>query len=129
VKFGHESDLEGRIELQLSRRSPTRTGRARGRFYNEARRDLVTDNRQLCFAAMADAIHNRNDSSRMKTAPQNQLNVLRIKHVRSGKMFDVFETLDWNKTPPGPAAAKGRYRRTSAKYREAFRRLTNREIA
>ena len=51
----------------------------------------MTDNRQLCFAVMADAIHNRNDSSRMKTAPQNQLNVLRIKHVRSGSVREVFD--------------------------------------
>jgi hypothetical protein len=42
--------------------------------YNEAGRGASDDNRRLGFAGMADAIHNRNDSSRMETAPQSQLN-------------------------------------------------------
>ena len=42
---------------------------------------------------------------------------------------DYLETLDWDKTPPGPALPAEVIERTSAKYREAFRRLTGRELA
>jgi len=37
---------------------------------------------------------------------------------------DYLETLDWNKTYPGPNLPNDVIRNTSAKYREAFRRLT-----
>jgi phosphoribosylaminoimidazole-succinocarboxamide synthase len=37
---------------------------------------------------------------------------------------DYLETLDWNKTPPGPRLPQGIIARTSAKYLEAFERLT-----
>jgi hypothetical protein len=80
------------------------------------------------FAAMADAIHNRDDSFRMKTAPQSELHVLGIKKVCSGKMFDVFERLDWDRMLPRLSFPKNVMRTTSAKYREAFRRLTNRDL-
>jgi phosphoribosylaminoimidazole-succinocarboxamide synthase len=38
---------------------------------------------------------------------------------------DYLETLDWDKTPPAPRLPKDVIEKTSAKYREAFRRLTN----
>jgi phosphoribosylaminoimidazole-succinocarboxamide synthase len=41
---------------------------------------------------------------------------------------DYLETLDWNKTAPGPRLPAEVIEKTSAKYREAFRRLTNRGI-
>ncbi|MEY5026213.1 MAG: hypothetical protein RLZZ244_1741 [Verrucomicrobiota bacterium] len=37
---------------------------------------------------------------------------------------DYLETLDWDKTPPAPALPESVIERTSAKYREAFARLT-----
>ena len=37
---------------------------------------------------------------------------------------DYLETLDWNKTPPGPSLPKDVIAKTSAKYVEAFERLT-----
>ncbi len=37
---------------------------------------------------------------------------------------DYLETLDWNKTPPAPALPEAIVERTSAKYMEAFERLT-----
>ena len=39
-------------------------------------------------------------------------------------MRDYLETLDWNKTAPGPHLPTDVIEMTSAKYREAFRRLT-----
>jgi len=80
------------------------------------------------FAAMADAIHNRDDSFRMETAPQSELHVLGIKKVCSGKMFDVFEALDWDKAPAAPRLPQDVIEKTSAKYREAFQRLTNKKL-
>jgi phosphoribosylaminoimidazole-succinocarboxamide synthase len=41
---------------------------------------------------------------------------------------DYLETLDWNKTPPGPRLPKDVIEKTSAKYLEAFRRLTSKEL-
>ena len=41
---------------------------------------------------------------------------------------DYLETLDWDKTAPGPAIPPEIIARTSAKYREAFVRLTGRQI-
>jgi phosphoribosylaminoimidazole-succinocarboxamide synthase len=41
---------------------------------------------------------------------------------------DYLETLDWNKTPPAPSLPREVVEKTSAKYREAFRRLTSAEI-
>ena len=37
---------------------------------------------------------------------------------------DYLETLDWNKTPPGPKLPAEIIEKTAAKYREAFQRLT-----
>ena len=42
---------------------------------------------------------------------------------------DYLETLDWDKTPPAPELPKDVVEKTSAKYLEAFRRLTDSEIA
>jgi len=42
---------------------------------------------------------------------------------------DYLETLDWDKTPPAPRLPKDVIERTSAKYLEAFRRLTGNDIA
>ena len=41
---------------------------------------------------------------------------------------DYLETLDWDKTAPGPRLPAEVIEKTSAKYREAFRRLTNHEL-
>ena len=41
---------------------------------------------------------------------------------------DYLETLDWNKTPPAPSLPKDVIEKTSAKYLEAFRRLTSKEL-
>jgi phosphoribosylaminoimidazole-succinocarboxamide synthase len=42
---------------------------------------------------------------------------------------DYLETLDWDKTPPAPSLPKDVIEKTSAKYLEAFRRLTGGELA
>jgi phosphoribosylaminoimidazole-succinocarboxamide synthase len=42
---------------------------------------------------------------------------------------DYLETLDWDKTPPAPRLPNDVIEKTSAKYLEAFRRLTGNEIA
>jgi phosphoribosylaminoimidazole-succinocarboxamide synthase len=42
---------------------------------------------------------------------------------------DYLETLDWDKTPPAPRLPKEVIEKSSAKYVEAFRRLTGSEIA
>jgi phosphoribosylaminoimidazole-succinocarboxamide synthase len=42
---------------------------------------------------------------------------------------DYLETLDWDKTPPPPRLPKNVIEKSSAKYLEAFRRLTGNEIA
>jgi phosphoribosylaminoimidazole-succinocarboxamide synthase len=42
---------------------------------------------------------------------------------------DYLETLDWDKTPPAPQLPKDVIEKTSAKYLEAFRRLTGHELA
>jgi phosphoribosylaminoimidazole-succinocarboxamide synthase len=42
---------------------------------------------------------------------------------------DYLEALDWNKTPPAPKLPVDIIEKTSAKYREAFRRLTGKELA
>src|SRR5438128_2060090 len=41
---------------------------------------------------------------------------------------DYLEILDWDKTPPAPRLPKEVIEKTSAKYREAFRRLTNKKL-
>ena len=41
---------------------------------------------------------------------------------------DYLETLDWDKTTPGPGLPKEIIEKTTLKYREAFRRLTNHEL-
>jgi len=41
---------------------------------------------------------------------------------------DYLETLDWDKTPPAPQLPEDVIEKTSAKYREAFRRLTGSEL-
>jgi phosphoribosylaminoimidazole-succinocarboxamide synthase len=42
---------------------------------------------------------------------------------------DYLETLDWNKTPPGPSLPAEIIEKTAAKYREAFERLTGAELS
>ena len=41
---------------------------------------------------------------------------------------DYLETLDWNKTPPGPSLPAEIIEKTAAKYREAFERLTGKAL-
>jgi phosphoribosylaminoimidazole-succinocarboxamide synthase len=41
---------------------------------------------------------------------------------------DYLETLAWDKTPPGPSLPREVIEKTTLKYREAFRRLTNHEL-
>jgi phosphoribosylaminoimidazole-succinocarboxamide synthase len=40
---------------------------------------------------------------------------------------DYLETLDWDKTPPAPPLPDDIIERTSAKYQEAYHRLTGRQ--
>ncbi|MDP9099704.1 MAG: phosphoribosylaminoimidazolesuccinocarboxamide synthase [Verrucomicrobiota bacterium] len=42
---------------------------------------------------------------------------------------DYLETLEWNKTPPGPSLPAEIIEKTAAKYREAFEQLTATELA
>lgn len=42
---------------------------------------------------------------------------------------DYLETLDWNKTPPGPSLPKEIIEKTSAKYLEAYKRITGKEFS
>jgi phosphoribosylaminoimidazole-succinocarboxamide synthase len=42
---------------------------------------------------------------------------------------DYLETLDWNKTPPGPHLPEEVIQRTAAKYHEALRRLTGSDLS
>ncbi len=42
---------------------------------------------------------------------------------------DYLETLDWDKTAPGPRLPDEIIEKTSAKYKDAYHRLTNRQIA
>jgi phosphoribosylaminoimidazole-succinocarboxamide synthase len=41
---------------------------------------------------------------------------------------DYLETLDWNKTPPAPSLPRDVTAKTSAKYTEAFERLTGEKL-
>ena len=41
---------------------------------------------------------------------------------------DYLETLDWNKTPPGPTLPPDVVSKTTAKYLEAYERLTGRKL-
>jgi phosphoribosylaminoimidazole-succinocarboxamide synthase len=41
---------------------------------------------------------------------------------------DYLETLDWNKQPPAPGLPEDVVAKTSEKYKEAFHRLTGREL-
>lgn len=41
---------------------------------------------------------------------------------------DYLDSLDWDKTPPAPELPEDVIRKTAEKYREAFRRLTGREL-
>ncbi|RME95285.1 MAG: phosphoribosylaminoimidazolesuccinocarboxamide synthase, partial [Verrucomicrobia bacterium] len=41
---------------------------------------------------------------------------------------DYLETLDWNKQPPGPELPPEIVEKTSAKYLEAYERLTGRPL-
>jgi phosphoribosylaminoimidazole-succinocarboxamide synthase len=41
---------------------------------------------------------------------------------------DYLETLDWDKTPPAPALPEGVVEKTTAKYLEAFEKLTGRKL-
>ena len=41
---------------------------------------------------------------------------------------DYLETLDWDKTPPGPELPENIFNRTSAKYLEAYERLTGKKL-
>ncbi len=45
-----------------------------------------------------------------------------------GFMSDYLGTLDWDKTPPASFLPREVIEKISAKYREAFRRLTSNEI-
>ena len=42
---------------------------------------------------------------------------------------DYLETLDWNKTAPGPKLPADVIEHTAGKYREAYERLTGQKLA
>ncbi len=67
------------------------------------------------------------DSSRFWPTDQYRLGV---SPPSFDKQFvrDYLETLDWNKTPPAPQLPREILEKTSAKYLEAFERLTGRQI-
>jgi phosphoribosylaminoimidazole-succinocarboxamide synthase len=67
------------------------------------------------------------DSSRFWPADQYRIG---ISPPSFDKQFvrDYLETLDWNKTPPGPMLPKDIIAKTSSKYREAFHRLTRKQM-
>ena len=68
------------------------------------------------------------DSSRFWPADQYQVGVSPPSY---DKQFvrDYLETLDWDKTPPGPKLPPDVIARTSAKYSEALEKLTGRRLA
>jgi phosphoribosylaminoimidazole-succinocarboxamide synthase len=68
------------------------------------------------------------DSSRFWPADEYRLG---ISPPSFDKQFvrDYLETLDWDKTPPAPELPEEVVSRTSAKYREAYERLTGRALA
>jgi phosphoribosylaminoimidazole-succinocarboxamide synthase len=68
------------------------------------------------------------DSSRFWPADQYQVG---ISPPSYDKQFvrDYLETLDWDKTPPGPKLPADVVARTSAKYREALEKLTGRTLS
>jgi phosphoribosylaminoimidazole-succinocarboxamide synthase len=41
---------------------------------------------------------------------------------------DYLETLDWNKQPPAPSLPEDVIAKTSDKYREAYKRITGRDL-
>ena len=67
------------------------------------------------------------DSSRFWPADQYRVGV---SPPSFDKQFvrDYLETLDWNKTVPGPKLPREIIEKTSAKYLEAFQRLTGTEL-
>ena len=68
------------------------------------------------------------DSSRFWPADQYQVGMSPPSY---DKQFvrDYLETLDWDKTPPGPKLPADVIARTSAKYREALERLTGKRLS
>ncbi len=68
------------------------------------------------------------DSSRFWPADQYQVG---ISPPSYDKQFvrDYLETLDWDKTPPAPRLPADVIARTSAKYREALKKLTGKKLA
>jgi len=68
------------------------------------------------------------DSSRFWPADQYQVGVSPPSY---DKQFvrDYLETLDWDKTPPGPKLPADVIARTSAKYREALEKLTGKKLS
>jgi len=67
------------------------------------------------------------DSSRFWPADQYQVGVSPPSY---DKQFvrDYLETLDWDKSPPGPKLPADVIARTSAKYREALEKLTGKKL-
>lgn len=68
------------------------------------------------------------DSSRFWPADQHQLG---ISPPSFDKQFvrDYLETLDWDKTPPAPSLPEDVVQKTSAKYLEAYERITGKPLA
>jgi phosphoribosylaminoimidazole-succinocarboxamide synthase len=68
----------------------------------------------------------------MQTLVEDFLQYLR--HERGQPSFnkqfvrDYLETLDWNKTPPGPKLTNNVVAKTSAKYLEAYEKLTGKTL-
>lgn len=68
------------------------------------------------------------DSSRFWPADQYQAG---LAQPSFDKQFvrDYLETLDWNKQPPGPLLPSDIIAKTSAKYLDAYKRITGKELA
>jgi excinuclease UvrABC ATPase subunit len=74
-------------------------------------------------------------SSRSTVGTMTELNDhLKLLYARAAQLFDkqfvrdYLETLDWDKRPPVPSLPADVIEKTSAKYREAFLRLTGSEL-
>ena len=67
------------------------------------------------------------DSSRFWTVDDHKLG---ISPPSFDKQFvrDYLDTLDWDKTPPGPVLPGEVVEGTASRYREAYRRITGQEL-
>jgi phosphoribosylaminoimidazole-succinocarboxamide synthase len=78
---------------------------------------------------MADAIHNRDDFFNQDRFRKVNSMFWESRKYAAAKCSTFLRRSTGTRLPPGPRLPKDVIEKTSAKYREAFRRLTNRKIA